>query len=93
MASHSSGVPQREVNVLAAVNVDNFVPVGLRKVRWEATCPLVHPCHRHSAEQIVCSVIGLKALGVQFSVEHSFAVDELLQFLGVEHYDSNVESL
>jgi len=68
---HGAGVPEREVDVLEAIDVPDAVAQGPLEVDREAPGLLVHPGHRHVAEQMPRSLVcrpGSRVLGIEVSL-------------------------
>ena len=61
---HRAGVAEREVDVLEAVDVPDAVAQRPVEVDREAPGVLVHPGHRHPAEQMVGTLVGRSRSGV-----------------------------
>jgi hypothetical protein len=61
---HRPGVAEREVDVGVAVDVGDPVAAGVVEVEREAACPLVHPGHRHAAEEVAALREQFAAAGV-----------------------------
>jgi hypothetical protein len=51
VASHGARVAEAEVDVVMAINVGEVRAAGGFYKDWECAGPLVHPIHRHAAEE------------------------------------------
>jgi len=68
VAGHRTGVAEREVDVGVPVHVGDPVAPCVVEVEREATAPLVHPGHRHLAEQVGALLEQLAAARVALRV-------------------------
>ena len=77
---HRAGVAEREVDVLEAVDVGHATAAGAAQIQREVARGLVHPRHRHAAEQVALSArVGLGGAGVSAGVLGAFALEEFVR--------------
>src|SRR5580704_6224584 len=67
MTSHGAGVPEAEINVIAAVDVGEVRPAGSFYENGKSAGPFVHPVHGNAAEERgLCAKVefsGARVLG------------------------------
>ena len=82
---HGAGVPEGEVEVLEAVDVPDAVAQRPLEVDREPPGLLVHPGHRHLAEQVVGAVVGRGGSGMPGNEVPLLAGVDLGQPAAVDH--------
>ena len=77
MPGHRAGVAEREVDVLEAVDVGHATAAGVAQIQREVARGLVHPRHRHTAEEVALSArVGLGGAGVGVGVASPLALEQ-----------------
>jgi hypothetical protein len=85
MARHRARVAEREVDVLAAVDVAHARAPGLVEIERERPGRLVHPGHRHAAEQVgAAGGVGAGGARVQLREPGALAVEQRREPVAVD---------
>ncbi|MNE30468.1 hypothetical protein D3C80_1239850 [compost metagenome] len=73
VAEHAAGIAQAEVDVLAAVDVDEARALGALDEQRHRRRPVAHPVHRHAAEQRMASAPSQRH-GLRMLLEKALAL-------------------